>query len=73
MSPSSYGCTPARPLIKVDLPAPLSPTRAVTWPAYAEKSTPLRTSTGPKLFLTPVNSMTGTAAVTGISFRLLEN
>src|SRR3954453_17891397 len=34
---------------KVDLPAPLSPTRAVTSPALAWKSTFLRTPTAPKL------------------------
>ena len=50
---------PAKPLIKVDFPAPLSPTSAVTSPARIEKFTPFKTSTGPKLFLTSLNSITG--------------
>src|SRR4051794_14268979 len=44
---------PATPLIRVLLPAPLSPTRAVTRPSRTSRSTPLRTSTAPKLFLMP--------------------
>src|SRR4051812_9025538 len=45
--------------MSVDLPAPLSPTRAVTLPGYTESETPLRTLTGPKLFLTSDSSMMG--------------
>ena len=41
---------PAMPLIRVLLPAPLSPTSAVTWPGRTSKSTPRRTCTAPKLF-----------------------
>src|SRR6266702_6003883 len=37
----------------VDLPAPLSPTSAVTSPAGAVKSTSCRTWTAPKLLLSP--------------------
>src|SRR3954454_17799138 len=44
---------PAIPLMRVDLPAPLSPTRAVTCPAQASRFTPLSTCTAPKLFWIP--------------------
>src|SRR4051794_7810849 len=37
----------------VDLPAPLSPTSAVTSPGVTAKSTLCRTSTAPKLLLIP--------------------
>src|SRR6478735_2486450 len=47
--PSSYGWAPDRPLMRVDFPAPLSPTRADTLPGWTLIVTPLRTSTGPKL------------------------
>ena len=53
---------PAKPLIKVDLPAPLSPTSAVTFPGSTAKSTPFKTSTAPKDFSTPSNSITGNGA-----------
>jgi hypothetical protein len=38
---------PPMHLTRVDFPAPLSPTRAVTSPAYASKLTSFRTLTGP--------------------------
>src|SRR5437764_7330409 len=44
---------PERILTRVDLPAPLSPTRATTSPARTSKSTPSRAWTGPKRLLTP--------------------
>src|SRR5918911_237241 len=44
---------PAIPLMSVDLPAPLSPTSAVTCPAQASRLTPLSTCTAPKLFWIP--------------------
>src|SRR5450759_672592 len=40
---------PAMHLIRVDLPAPLSPTSAVTSPARASNATPRSTCTAPKL------------------------
>src|SRR5687767_10274340 len=49
-SPSSKAWIPAIPLIRVLLPAPLSPTSAVTWPARTSRSTPRSTCTAPKLF-----------------------
>ena len=49
-SPSSKAWMPAMPLIRVLLPAPLSPTSAVTWPARTSRSTPRSTWTAPKLF-----------------------
>src|SRR5664279_1856979 len=45
---------PAIPLIRVDLPAPLSPTSAVTLPEKASRSTPFSTWTAPKLLLIPL-------------------
>src|SRR6185369_5703102 len=56
-SPESYNWTPASPLISVDLPAPLSPTRALTLPGWTSMSTPLSTSTGPKLLRMSRSSM----------------
>src|SRR6478609_2043770 len=56
-SPESYCCAPESPLISVDLPAPLSPTSALTMPAWILRFTPLSTSTGPKLLRTSRNSM----------------
>src|SRR3954447_10466853 len=40
---------PAMVLIVTDLPAPLSPTSAVTWPAGTSRATSVRAWTGPKL------------------------
>src|SRR5436305_7321068 len=50
---------PPTHLTSVDLPAPLSPTRAVTSPAYTVKSTSRRTCTAPKLLLIPCSSNSG--------------
>src|SRR3954451_25356280 len=58
-SPESMEYVPLTHLTSVDFPAPLSPTSAVTFPACAWKSTPLRTSTGPKLFLMSRSSRMG--------------
>ena len=46
-------------LISVDLPAPLSPTRAITSPGETWKSTSNNAWTAPKLFETPCSSRTG--------------
>src|SRR5664279_2598074 len=51
-------------LTRVDLPAPLSPTRAVTWPGITVKSTSCRTWTTPKLLLTPRSARRGVALIT---------
>src|SRR4051812_31684609 len=47
----------------VDLPAPLSPTRATTSPAWTEKSTPDSACTAPKRFEMPRSSRTGVVSV----------
>src|SRR4051812_36927914 len=46
-------------LIRVDLPAPLSPTRATTSPLPTSKSTSVSARTAPKLLLTPFSSSRG--------------
>src|SRR3954465_2931529 len=48
-SPLSMLLIPAMHFTSVDLPAPLSPTSAVTSPAFTVRSTSWRTCTGPKL------------------------
>src|SRR3954462_7531849 len=60
-SPLSKEWMPAIPLIRVLLPAPLSPTSAVTLPGVTSRSTPRRTWTGPKLLLTPRRLNSGSA------------
>src|SRR3954452_21779256 len=50
---------PAIALIRVDLPAPLSPTRATTSPGPTSKSTSVSARTAPKLLLTPFSSSRG--------------
>ena len=52
-SPASNGKMPATHLIIVDLPAPLSPTSAVTSPARATRSTPRSACTAPKFLRRP--------------------
>src|SRR5262245_12006695 len=59
ITPSSAGFTPAITLIIVDLPAPLSPTRATTSPAYTSSEASLRASTAPKRFVMPCSDRTG--------------
>ena len=58
-------------LINVLLPAPLSPTRAVTFPAYTSRSTSFRTCTGPKDLLTPRKDRTAVVIVS--QFLHIEN
>src|SRR5215475_12002943 len=60
---------PPMHLTSVDLPAPLSPTRAVTSPARAVKSTLRRTCTGPKLLSSPRSSSRGVALTSWCSCR----
>src|SRR5947207_4092401 len=50
---------PAIVLIMVDLPAPLSPTRAMTSPLLTWKSTPASAVTAPKRLKTPFSSSRG--------------
>ena len=52
---------PAMHLISVDLPAPLSPTSAMTSPARTSKSTSVSASTEPKLLRIPRASSIGVA------------
>src|SRR5688572_13495746 len=49
-------------LTRTDLPAPLSPRRAVTWPAGTSRSTPASASTAPKCFLMPLKLRIGSTA-----------
>src|SRR5271166_2657944 len=51
-SPLEGRCTPARILISVDLPAPLSPSRQCTSPRRKRIETPLSAMTLPKNLLT---------------------
>ena len=47
--------------MRVDLPAPLSPTRATTSPASTLKSTSVSACTAPNRLFTPLSSRTGGA------------
>src|SRR6478672_9690244 len=55
-------------LIRVDLPAPLSPTSAITSPARTSKSTSLSASTEPNVLVMPRSSRSG-CSVNGVSDR----
>src|SRR5439155_11620486 len=68
-SPSSIGWIPATHLIRVDLPAPLSPTSAITSPDRTSKSTFSSACTEPKLFEIPRSSSVGVAAATSSPSR----
>src|SRR4029077_1339114 len=51
ISPLSGECVPAMHLISVDLPAPLSPTSAITSPLRTSKSTSVSACTDPNDFV----------------------
>ncbi len=53
-SPASGGNAPAMILSSVDLPAPLAPTRPLTFPSTTSKLTSLRAWTAPKRLLMPL-------------------
>src|SRR6476646_4192451 len=59
MEPSSGGCTPVSTLISVDFPAPFSPTRACTSPAWSSRDTASSAVTPAKCFVTPTAARTG--------------
>src|SRR3954447_15339757 len=61
-SPLSIGWMPAIALISVLLPAPLSPTSAVTLPRKAVRCTSCSTWTAPKLLLMPRSSSVGVSS-----------
>src|SRR5215218_11030438 len=67
--PLSIGWMPAMHLISVDLPAPLSPTRAMTSPGDTWKSTSNSAWTAPKLLETPCSSRTGVPVTCDSSSR----
>ena len=52
MVPESFWCTPDRILIRVDLPAPLSPSTHVTRPWVTSMDTPSRATTLPNVLPT---------------------
>ena len=52
-SPEVGACTPASTLTSVDLPAPLSPTRATTSPAWMSRSMSVSADTAPKFLQMP--------------------
>src|SRR5229473_5333105 len=67
--PSSYGWIPATHLISVDLPAPLSPTSAITSPCRTSKSTSVSACTEPNDFETPRSSRRGWSLTGCVSYH----
>jgi hypothetical protein len=59
MAPLVGWWTPEKILIRVDFPAPLSPSRHVTCPALTSMEMSSRATTCPKYFETPLASMRG--------------
>src|SRR5699024_15632 len=64
-SPSSAAWTPAMTLIRVDLPAPLSPTRPTTSPRPTVRWMSVRAWTAPNRLLMPRSSSTGSLSPPG--------
>ena len=62
MLPWSGACSPSRMRISVDLPAPFSPTSAVTVAAGRSRLTPLSAWTTPNRLAMPVSATSVTAA-----------
>src|SRR5207253_2080774 len=60
---------PATHLISVDLPAPLSPTSAITSPARTSKSTSVSAWTDPNDFETPRSSRRGCSLTARVSYQ----
>src|SRR4051794_23651865 len=69
-SPLSMLLMPAMHFTSVDLPAPLSPTRAVTSPRRTVRSTSCRTCTGPKLLFSFRTSRI--ASLVAVAMRCLQ-
>ena len=67
--PESIGWMPATHLIRVDLPAPLSPTSAITSPARTSRSTSVRACTEPNALVTPRSSRRGVSLTTALSYH----
>src|SRR3954454_9026445 len=63
ISPLSGECVPAMHLISVDLPAPLSPTSAITSLGRTSKSTSVSACTDPNDFVIPRSSRRGVASL----------
>src|SRR4051794_20163571 len=64
---------PAMHLTRVDLPAPLSPTRAITSPLATWKSTPFSACTAPKLLWTSRSSSSAAAPSLTSTLPLLSS
>src|SRR5207248_5060893 len=60
---------PAMHLISVDLPAPLSPTSAITSPLRTSKSTSVSACTEPNDFETPRSSRRGASLTGRVSYQ----
>src|SRR5262249_39680458 len=74
ISPESGRRTPARIFIRVDLPAPFSPTRAWTWPSLADRLTASRTLLPAKDLVMPRISSAGLMLITSFSaVELIRN
>src|SRR4051794_14853981 len=69
ISPSSIEWIPATHLTRVALPAPLSPTRAMTSPDRTSKSTPRRACTAPNRLCTPRSCSSGVSLNASSSCR----
>src|SRR5712691_611406 len=72
ISPLSAECVPATHLISVDLPAPLSPTSAITSPARTSKSTSDSACTEPNDLVMSRSSRSGFTFTVGVLPELVE-
>src|SRR5579862_238116 len=70
ISPLSAVCVPATVLIRVDLPAPLSPTSAMTSPFRTSKSTSVSAWTEPNDFVMSLSSRSGVSVTLWVSYQM---